>query len=298
MGSKTKSFAIFVSELKSRVDPSTLEKYRINTCVDGDLEYKLHQLFCAASHDVPEDQIVNRALFVIDQCLLLRDALEIDKILDDDYFPKHLVPCLQSSSCMSVVGEDVSGNTVIYFNLTKFDPVEYTRVWEMGRREIPHQLKINPEFNDHCVVNYCSMWYVRMMEWIHKHRFGGYRKGKSKEPKVVMILDIESAGISTYSTELKLFLKGIKVSGGYLFPEICDYIYAANVPWLAYSLWPVIRLFLHPATASKVDLYDKKRTNKTLTNMIKPSELPPSFGGDYEPETKFESCPARVTTAE
>lgn len=281
----------YIEELKARVGAETLERYRTETCINGVLEYKLNQLLAAASHDVPENRIVERAAHVIDQCLLLRDVLKIDTVLDDDYFPASLVSLLQTFSCMSVVGNDFRGNTVIFFNLKGFNPIEYRKIWEFGHRDIPQEFQGHPEFEDACVVNYCSLWYVRMMEWIHKYRFERYKRGEAQEPKVVMILDIESAGISTYSTELKMFLKGIKISGGYLFPEICDYIYAANVPWLAYRFWPVIKFFLHPATASKVDLYDKIKTKSTLPNMIKLSELPTDLGGEYEPETRFESPP-------
>ena len=291
MESKGSLLSDQIRELKSRVEAETLERYRLETCINGDLDYKLKQLLAAAAHDVPEDRIVDRCLHVIDQCLLLRDVLEIEKVLHDDYFPAAIVPLLQRHSCMSVVGEDVKGSTVIYFNLKNFDPSEYAKIWEMGRRDVPTQLTGHSEFDQECVVNFCSMWYIRMMEWIHKYRFKRYKRGEVDEPKVVMILDIEAAGLSTYSTELKLFLKGIKISGGYLFPEICDYIYAANVPWLAYKIWPVIRLFLHPATACKVALYDKKRTKHTLKSVINPSELPTSFGGEYEPELHFNECP-------
>ena len=276
-----------IPDLKAAVPADQLARYQSETCINGDLDYKLPQLLAGAANDAVKGRVVERALHVIDQCLLLRDVLRIDSILSEDYFPADLVPLLERWSCLSVVGDDVRGNTVIFFNLKAFDHKEYAKVWAQGHQAVPAEFANHPEFSDPNVVNYCSLWYVRMMQWIHAHRFGAYKSGQVAAPKVVMILNIDSIGISTYSTELKHFLKGIKILGGYLFPEICDYIFAANVPWVADRFWPLIKMVLHPATANKVDLYDKHRTRKMLPDLVKEEHLPASFGGVYEPETQF-----------
>ena len=294
MASSGASFSHLVPELMERVPGYQLERYRKETCVNGDLEYKLEQLLLAAANDAVNGRVVDRAEHVIDQCLLIRDVLRISDILDDSYFPSDLARDLEEWSCMSVVGEDVRGNTIIYFNLKKFDPIVYAGIWKRGLQEIPSELANNPEFNDPTVVNYCSLWYVRMMEWIHKHRFNQFKTGVVSSHRVIMILNVESIGFSTYSYELKQFLRGIRILGGYLFPEICDYIFAANVPWLADKFWSVIKLVLHPATASKVDLYDKNRTKKLLPALVENTHLPPCFGGPYIPETGFKSAPSCI----
>ena len=283
----SENLAALVPALMAAVPEEVMLRYQRETCVNEDLDYKLLQLLAAAAHDAPKGKSVEQAAQVINECLLLRDGLQIDSILHDDYFPSDLVPKLEDWSCMSVVGEDTRGNTVIYFNLKKFNPSEYAKVWQAGHRAVPAQFKGHPEFDDPAVVNYCSLWYVRMMEWIHDQRFDHFKSGKVKEPRVVMILNIESAGLSTYSSELKQFLKGIRVIGGYLFPEICDYIFAANVPWIADRFWNLIKLVLHPATASKVEICDRNRTKKLLPELIHEDHLPICFGGRVEPERKF-----------
>jgi hypothetical protein len=198
---------------------------------------------------------------------------------------------LERSSCLSVVGDDNKGNTVIYYNLTAFSPSDYSKCWEQGSREIPESIKAGssmfPEFNDPAVVNYCSLWYVRMMEWIHRHRFNSFKKGEAAEPRVVMILNVGSVGFSTWTSELRQFLKGIKILGNCLYPEIADYIFAANVPWIADRFWPLIRKVLHPATAIKVDLYDHTRTKEFIKEIVTHDQLPKCLGGTYYPEKKF-----------
>ena len=276
----------WVPQLISIVPQETMKRFQEETCVNQDLTYKRPQVLSAASNDVPEGKVVERGHHVIDQCLLLRDALHLKSILQEDFFPKELVPMLEANSCLSVIGNDQKGNTVIYFNLTRFNPSEYAKLWAIGgMREIPESLKA--DLAEPCVSNYCSLWYVRMMTWIHAHRFESFKAGLVKEPRVVMILNVGSVGISTLSTELRQFLRGIKILGNYLFPEICDYIFAANVPWIADKVWPMIKMILHPATANKVDLYDHKRTKKFLAQLMHQDDLPKCFGGCFEPENKF-----------
>lgn len=276
-----------VESLLKMVPEETMERFRKETCVDGVLSYKLPQVLTAAAHDAPSDRVVERGVHVINHCLLIRDVLGVNRILDDSYFPASLVAGLEEWSCMSVVGDDARGNTVIYFNLKKFNADQYAKLWAAGAREVPAGFKGHPELDDPCVVNYCSLWYVRMMEWIHAHRFEKFRAGAKSEPKVAMVLNIEAASLSTYSTELRQFLKGIKVLGGYLYPEICDYIYAANVPWIADKFWSLLKLILHPETIEKVNICDKSRTRKTLSSHISQESLPICFGGKYTPERMF-----------
>jgi len=230
---------------------------------------------------------------VINQCLFIREALDIKRILTDDYFPPNLTDMLEQFSCLSVVGNDNKGNTIIYYNLTAFSPRDYAKCWELGSRDIPKVIQAEsgrfPEFNDPAVVNYCSLWYVRMMEWIHRHRFDSFKKGESAEPRVVMILNVGSVGFSTFTSELRSFLRGIKTLGNILYPEIADYIFAANVPWIADKLWPLVRKVLHPATAIKVDLFDHNRTKKFIKEIINQDQLPKCFGGTYKPENKFKA---------
>lgn len=281
----------WVPSVISSVTSEILQRYQADTCVNGDLSYKLRQLLSAMTNDYPQNEAVTRAMNVINQCLFIREALQIDSILNDSYFPPALTSMLEDFSCLSVVGDDNKGNTVIYFNLTKFNPVEYAKCWEMGTRDVPASVLsgMYPEFKEPCVVNFCSLWYVRMMEWIHKHRFESFKRGKCAEPRVVMILNIggSAIGSSTWSSELRQFLKGIKTLGNVLYPEIADYIFAANVPWIADKFWPLIRRVLHPATATKVDLYDSNRTKKFIKEIIKSDQLPRCFGGSYSPEKKF-----------
>ena len=271
-----------IQELIRLTPPELMERYRQETGVKGEISYKLKYLQTAASHDAPPDGVVSRAIHVIKHCLQIREVLNIDKILDESYFPPDIVSQLEEWSSLSVVGDDSRGSPVIYFNLKKFNPHKYAKLWEAGTREVPPGFRGHPELDDPCVVNLCSLWYVRMMEWIHEHRFDSV-----KEPKVVMVLNIEAASLSTYSYELRQFLKGIRTLGGYLFPEICDYIYAANVPWVADRAWSIIKLILHPETVQKVDLCDKSRTKKTLPLKIPEKSLPICFGGLYVPETEF-----------
>ena len=281
----------WIPDIISSVTADVMQRYQQTTCVNGDLSYKLKQLLSAMTNDYPQREAPPRATNVINQCLFIRDALEIDSILSDAYFPQDLAHLLEEFSCLSVVGDDNKGNTVIYFNLTKFNPVQYAKCWEMGTRYIPQSVLSGsyPEFKDQCVVNYCSLWYVRMMEWIHRHRFESFKRGRCAEPRVVMVLNVggSAIGSSTWSSELRQFLRGIKTLGNVLYPEIADYIFAANVPWIADKFWPLIRRVLHPATATKVNLYDSNRTKKFIQEIIHTDQLPKCLGGTYCPEKKF-----------
>ena len=292
----------WIPDIISSVTADVMQRYQKNTCVNGDLSYKLKQLLSAMTNDYPHHEALPRAQHVINQCLFIREALDIDSILSDGYFPPALVPLLEQFSCLSVVGDDNKGNTVIYFNLTRFDAVQYAKCWELGSREVPASVQsgLYPEFKEACVVNYCSLWYVRMMEWIHRHRFESFKRGRCAEPRVVMILNVggSAIGSSTWSSELRQFLRGIKTLGNVLYPEIADYIFAANVPWIADKFWPLIRRVLHPATATKVNLYDSNRTKKFIKEIIHSDQLPKCLGGTYSPEKKFKfSGPTRESTA-
>jgi hypothetical protein len=276
-----------IPELLARADPRLLERYVSEICIDRNLKSKVNQLLSGAKNDVPDDAIVTRALHMIYMSLLIRDALKLDMILGEEYFPESQMKKLEEYSCLSVVGDDARGNTVIYFNLSKFDPAQYRKMWEEGVREVPSEFRSHPELNDPAAVNLCSLWYVRMMEWIHKNRFTKFRQGQVPEPRVVLLINLDSVGINAYTHELRQFLKGIRMVGGYLFPEICDYIFASNVPWLADKIWPVVRLILHHATAARVQIYDRTRTVKYLPELIHPNNLPPCFGGHWVPDISF-----------
>lgn len=278
-----------IVDVRAEVPHEILARYEKEACINSDLTYKLPQLIAGASNDAAKHNmtIPERARDVVEQCILIREVLSIGSILDDEYFPRELSDRLEKFSSLSVVGEDNKGNTIIYFDLQNFDAKEYKVCWEMGQRPIPSGFVGHSEFDDPCVVNYCSLWYVRMMQWIHSERFGAFKRGEVAEPRVVMVLNIDSIGYSTYSHELRQFLKGIRILGGFLYPEICDYIFAANVPWIADKFWPVIKLVLHHATASKVHICDKNRTRRNLPPLILPSQLPPALGGTMVPERKF-----------
>jgi hypothetical protein len=276
-----------LEEVKSIVGEKTLSEYIRRTSSGADEKAKLGQLMAACVNTVPRHRVVERAVTVIRDCLKIRNVLAIEEILDDHYFPENLVRELEMHSFMSVVGSDNKGSTIISVDLTSFSPAGFANCWRMGMREIPEGFRGHSDFDDPNVVNYCSLWYVRMMEWIHRHRFEAYKAGETGEPRVVMVVNIDGAGLSTFSPELRAFLKGIKGLGEYLFPEICDYIVACNVPWIADKLWPVVRLVLPAATASKVCMYDRNRTKTVLKDLIKLDELPPALGGQYQPERRF-----------
>ncbi len=287
ISSKHELIQEWIPILLSRIPEDTLHRYKMCTCVNQDLSYKLPQLLSAATNDVPHDEAIDRAQVIIDRCLLIRSGLNIDRILDDSYFPEELRDMLERHSCLSVIGDDFKGNTVIYFDLANFNSTAYGKCWELGHRETPAVFSGYEDLMEPCVSNLCCLWYVRMMEWIHVHRFDSYKKGEVEEPRVVMILNVGSVGINKWSPELRQFLRGLKILGNYLFPEICDYIFAANVPWIADKFWSIVKMCLHPATASKVGLYDKKRTVIHLKTLIDQSGLPHAFGGEYEPERRF-----------
>lgn len=129
-------------------------------------------------------------------------------------------------------------------------------------------------------------WYVEM------HDFGNLlRTEKEKNPDFKLfqcfsILDLEGLTTSQLTSKALAIIKEQSAVDSLCFPETMSKMYIINCPRFFSASWRLIKGWLDPRTAAKVEvLSSKKEAEKKLLELIDEDQLPSDYGGKG-PDTK------------
>lgn len=92
------------------------------------------------------------------------------------------------------------------------------------------------------------------------------------------ILDISGVSLSNFSRVKNYLQRASKIGSDY-YPETMGKFYVINAPFLFSTIWSVIKGYLDPVTAAKIDIIGSGYKDKLLAQIPK-ENLPKEFGGE------------------
>ena len=93
---------------------------------------------------------------------------------------------------------------------------------------------------------------------------------------VLVIFDLQSAGLASLDMASMQFM--IQCFQSY-YPESLGRILILNAPWIFWGFWRVLKTFLDPVVAGKIQFVDEQRAAEQLAEHIEPSRLLRQFPG-------------------
>ena len=116
------------------------------------------------------------------------------------------------------------------------------------------------------------------------------RAKRCEDPEVfkrfecICIMDLENLSISNVGRDAMNIIKVQSAIDSICFPETLNKFIVINAPSTVGVLWNVIKGWIDPRTAAKVEIYGsrRKRWEKRLLELVDPYELPKDYGGKAE----------------
>ena len=170
------------------------------------------------------------------------------------------------------------------FDVKKLYPHGYHKVDKLGRPvyiELICKINIDKLFKvttSERMVDYYIKQYERQMKLIFPAC-----SALAKKPieQSCTILDVNGIGVFSLVGKTKDFIKLASDIGQDYYPEMLGKMSLINVGWLFRAVWSMIKGFIDPKTASKIDLH-KNEAHKELLALIDADNLPKTLGGNCE----------------
>lgn len=94
------------------------------------------------------------------------------------------------------------------------------------------------------------------------------------------ILDLQSLSTSQLTKKALAIIKEQAAVDSLCFPETMSKMFIINAPLFFAATWSLIKGWLDPRTASKVEVFsNKKEAHKKLLQLIDEDQLPSDYGG-------------------
>lgn len=128
------------------------------------------------------------------------------------------------------------------------------------------------------IVNF--HWYIMQRDFAER-----LRKQKAKDPRFkrfecVCVLDLEHLTLSQLSSRALTIIKEQAAIDSICFPETMCKMYIVNGPRFFPTTWKLIRGWLDPRTAGKIEVIsDRKKWSEKLLEVVEADQLPEDYGG-------------------
>ena len=123
-------------------------------------------------------------------------------------------------------------------------------------------------------------WHIMM------HDFGGrLRAQKAKDPhftrfECVCFLDLENLTMGQLNSKTLAIIKEQSAIDSLCFPETMNKMFIINGPRFFGATWSLIKGWLDPRTAGKIEVISAKKTwSKRLLEFVEEEQLPSDYGG-------------------
>jgi hypothetical protein len=139
-----------------------------------------------------------------------------------------------------------------------------------------------------CVTNLDGIlryhWYAMIHDFAARLRTKRKEDPEFKRFECICIMDLEHLAVSKVGRDAMNIIKVQSSIDSICFPETLNKFIIINAPQTVGLLWNVIKGWLDPRTAAKVEIYNsrRKRWEKRLTELVDPYELPMDYGGKAE----------------
>jgi len=172
----------------------------------------------------------------------------------------------------------IFGNTVTLSQILKKYPYGIKGVDKRGR---PLSFKLGGVI-DHSIFTELGVAKIVLWEAVVASKTLYYRlprasiEAKTHIENYVQIVDLNGMGITSFGGNMKTALKdSIRLCGDH-FPETMGCTYIINAPWYFRTVWAVVRTFMEPQTARKVNVCGDVSELHTAIDM---DMLPIEYGG-------------------
>jgi hypothetical protein len=123
-------------------------------------------------------------------------------------------------------------------------------------------------------------WHAMMHDFGNRLRTYKEKNPEFKRFECVCVLDLEHLTMSQLSQKTMAIVKEQSVIDSLCFPETMYKMYIINGPRFFSATWKLVRGWLDPRTASKVEVVsDRKKWEEKLREIIDVDQLPMDYGG-------------------
>ncbi|KAL4961086.1 SEC14 family lipid-binding protein [Aspergillus stella-maris] len=100
----------------------------------------------------------------------------------------------------------------------------------------------------------------------------------------VYIVDVSCLGMKQ-AWDLREFAQAASWVLSTCFPETIHRVYACNCPSMLTTLWKILKPFVDPITAAKIQFLPRTESLQVLSQEIDPANIPSSLGGGFDFQT-------------
>jgi hypothetical protein len=128
------------------------------------------------------------------------------------------------------------------------------------------------------IVNF--HWYIMQRDFAERLRAQKEKVPGFKRFECVCILDLEHLTLSQLTSRALTIIKEQAAIDSICFPETMCKMYIVNGPRFFGATWKLIRGWLDPRTAGKIEVIsDRKKWTEKLLEVVEADELPEDYGG-------------------
>lgn len=135
-----------------------------------------------------------------------------------------------------------------------------------------------------CITNLQSIvkfhWYIMMHDFANRLRSQKAKDENFKRFDCVCVLDLSGLAMSQITSKALAIIKEQSAIDSVCFPETMQKMYLINGPSFFSATWKLIKGWLDPRTAAKIEVISsKKKWTEKLLELFEPDQLPSDYGG-------------------
>lgn len=135
---------------------------------------------------------------------------------------------------------------------------------------------------------------------VKRLQFSSLKHGKEIE-KQVIVFNMANMSYSVDTNAISVFRQTLAIDEAY-YPERLHCLYMINAPWFFTAIWSMIRPWIDPVTANKIQILGSDYMT-VLREEIADDQIPPLYGGTGEGFTwqwpfpsEYGCAPEQLTT--
>lgn len=198
-----------------------------------------------------EAAVLDAAVELACKALAYRVENRVSEVLDEQTFPPAFREAMAAGLRLAIAGEvadDPRVGPVVVVDLARTNSAALASAWSLGRARGGRS------------ENLTVLWYVRMMEFIH--RIVLPRLSRERGTRVDQVITVLLCADGPHCVSLSHFLsvaalrwfKGMLHAGYVLYPAICERTIVLRAPWFAASAFRTIRPLLTPSIVAGVHI--------------------------------------------
>jgi len=236
---------------------------------DAERDRWLACFLASAEAEAPKarkEPAVDAALELVRKALAYRVENRVSEVLEEHTFPPAFREAMAAGLRLAIAGEvadDPRVGPVVVVDLARTNSAALATAWSLGKSARPGRAE-----------NLTVLWYVRMMEYIHRTVLPrlSRERGTPVDQVITVLLCAEGAQCVSLSHFLSVaalrWFKGMLHAGGVLYPEVCKRTVVLRPPWCTQIAFRTIRPLLTPSIAAGVQIASSIGDSEALMGAI------------------------------